>query len=79
MSKDIADYYNDCLRCKRLVIAKHKPYGLLALLLPPTRAWEEVTFDFITELPSSKVSRIIYDAIIVVVCRLTKMTHYVPA
>jgi hypothetical protein len=77
--KDIANYCNGCLRCKRAVSAKHKPYGLLAPLPPPIRAWQEVTFDFITELPESRVSGVTYDAIMVVVCRLTKMSHYIPA
>jgi hypothetical protein len=27
MTKDVADYCNDCLRCKRATAAKHKPYG----------------------------------------------------
>jgi hypothetical protein len=79
MRKDITDYYNSCLRCKRAVSAKHKLYGLLASLPPPTRVWQEVTFDFITELPESRISGVIYDAIMVVVCRLTKMVHYIPA
>jgi hypothetical protein len=79
MRKDITDYCNGCLRCKRAVSAKHKPYGLLAPLPPPTRAWQEVTFDFITELPESRISGVTYDAIMVVVCRLTKMVHYIPA
>lgn len=35
--------------------------------------------DFITELPPSKFTGIVYDAILVVVCRLTKMSHYIPA
>jgi hypothetical protein len=79
MTKDVANYCNDCLRCKRATAAKHKPYGPLAPLPPPTTAWDEVMFDFITELPPSKVSGVVYDAIMVVVCRLTKMAHYVPA
>jgi hypothetical protein len=79
MTKDVADYCNDCLRCKRATAAKHKLYRPLAPLPPPTAAWDEVTFDFFTELPPSKVSGVVYDAIMVVVCRLTKMSHYVPA
>jgi hypothetical protein len=38
ISKDIADYCNNCLRCKRLATAKHKLYSLLAPLLLPIRA-----------------------------------------
>jgi hypothetical protein len=33
--------------------------------------------DFITELPLSKINGVVYDAILVVVCRLTKMAHYI--
>jgi hypothetical protein len=35
--------------------------------------------DFITELLLSKINGVVYDAILVVVCRLTKMAHYIPA
>jgi hypothetical protein len=35
--------------------------------------------DFITELPPSKISGVVYDAILVIMDRLTKMAHYVPA
>jgi len=79
MTKDVKDYCHDCLRCRRSATAKHKPYGLLAPLHPPSSPWEEVTMDFITELPPSKLSGVTYDSILVVVCRLTKMAHYIPA
>jgi hypothetical protein len=79
LPKDVKDYCNDCLRCRRSSAAKHKPFGLLAPLPPPAKAWDEVTFDFITELPPSKFAGVTYDAIMVVVCRLTKMAHYIPA
>jgi hypothetical protein len=35
--------------------------------------------DFITELPLSKVNSVVYNAILVVVCRLTKIAYYIPA
>jgi hypothetical protein len=79
MTKDVANYCNDCLRCKRSTAARHRPYGPLAPLPPPSAPWNEVTFDFITELPPSKISGLVYDSIMVVVCRLTKMAHYIPA
>lgn len=79
MTKDVEKYTSECLRCRRSVAAKHRPYGLLNPLQPPTRAWEDVTMDFITELPPSKLSGVVYDSILVIVCKLTKMAHYVPA
>jgi hypothetical protein len=79
ITKNIANYCNDCLRCKRLIVARHKPYSLLALLLISNHVWEDVTFNFITKLPVSKISRVIYNSIIVVVYRLTKIAHYILA
>ena len=79
MRKDVADYCRDCLACRKATPARHKPYGPLAPLPPPDRPWEEATMDFVTELPPSKIHSMVYDAILVVVCRLTKMAHYIPA
>jgi hypothetical protein len=79
MTKDVANYCNDCLRCKRSTAAKHKPYSPLAPLPPLVGPWDEVTFNFITELPPSRISGLVYDSIMVVVCRLTKIAYYIPA
>ena len=40
----------------------------------PTRPWESVSLDFITCLPNVEG----YDAILTVVCTLTKMAHFIP-
>lgn len=77
--KDVEEYCRACLKCRKSTAARHRPYGLLQPLAPPTRAWQEVTMDFITELPPSKFTGVTYDAILVIVDRLTKMAHYVPA
>jgi hypothetical protein len=79
MREDVSQYCRECVPCRRSTPARHKPYGPLAPLPPPSSPWEEVTMDFITELPPSTISRVTYDAILVVVCRLTKMAHYIPA
>lgn len=77
--KDVQDYCRDCMWCRRSVAARHRPYGLLQPLPIPKYPWEQVTFDFITELPPSKLMGQVFDAVLVVVDRLTKMCHYVPA
>lgn len=79
MRKDVEQYCKDCLICRKSTPARHRPYGPLQPLPIPERPWEDVTMDFITELPPSKVSGVVYDAILVIVDRLTKMAHYVPA
>ena len=40
----------------------------------PTRPWDSVSMDFITNLPNVDG----YDAILTVVCSLTKMAHFIP-
>jgi hypothetical protein len=75
----VTEYCKDCLVCRKSTPARHKPHSLLAPLPPLSRPWEEVTMDFITELPPSKFAGVVYDAILVVVCRLTKMAHYILA
>ena len=79
MRKDVEDYCRGCLHCRRAVAPRHPPYGLLNPLPPPKGPWEQVTMDFITDLPPSKYLNQVYDNILVIVDRLTKMAHYVPA
>lgn len=79
MAKEVNAWCRACLRCKMATSTRHRPYGPLAPLPPPDRAWEEVTFDFITDLPQCRQSGVDYDSIMVIVDRLTKMAHYVPA
>ena len=79
MTKDVKDYVHDCQYCNKAIARRHKPYGELHPLPPPSGPWKEVTMDFIPELPPSKMNGVVYNAILVVVCRLTKMAHYIPA
>ncbi|GJP37166.1 hypothetical protein CLOM_g21603 [Closterium sp. NIES-68] len=51
------------------------PTGLLQPLEPPQRPWQHVTMDFVTGLPAGPSGN---DAVLVVVDRLTKMTHFAP-
>ena len=47
------------------------------MLPQPEGLWQEVTMNFITELPSSKQKECIYNAILVVVNCYTKMMRYI--
>jgi hypothetical protein len=58
------------------VKAEHqKPYGKLQPLEIPTWKWEHITMDLLTKQPRTIKG---FDAIWVVVDRLTKSTHYIP-
>ena len=40
--------------------------------------WQEISLDFITQLPSSYIGTKAYNAILVVVDRYTKMARFIP-
>lgn len=72
MWKTVKDYTKTCDVCSRSKVPRHRPYGLLQPLSVPKRPWSSISMDFITDLPNSKG----FDAILVVVDRLTKMAHF---
>lgn len=77
MNSTIDAYVKTCDLCRRMKSSHHRPYGLLATLPFPERPWQDITMDFITGLPPSKRRRNVYDAILVVVDRFSKMAKYI--
>ncbi len=74
MYEEIHEYVTSCLKCQANKSSNMLPSELLQSLPIPSRAWEQVTMDLITQLPRCKSGN---DAIIVFVDKLTKMVHYV--
>jgi hypothetical protein len=80
LSKDVQNYVRTCAVCQRSKAPRHSKYRQLLLLLIPNEIFEEVTLDFITGLPPLKDSAgCVFDAILVIVCRFSKMALYIPA
>ena len=75
LHRDIEDYVTSCDTCQRIKTSQQKPTGLLQPLPIPTRPWEVISMDFITQLPSTKNG---HDAILVIVDTLSKMVHFIP-
>src|SRR5690606_30317778 len=75
LRKFVQTYVANCDACARAKSSRQKPYGILKPLELPRRPWEDISMDHITGLPESEN----YDAILVVVDRLTKMAHYIPS
>jgi hypothetical protein len=63
-----------CDVCKRVKAEHQRPAGLLHPLKIPESKCEEIGMDFITGLPRTQKG---YDAIWVVVDRLTKLAHFI--
>ncbi len=77
VAKYIEDYIRTCDICQRTKSQRHRPYGEMQALPQPKRPWEEITMDFITGLPPSLRRGNVYDTILVVVDRYTKMACYI--
>ena len=67
-------YVTSCDACQRNKPSQQATMGLLQPLPIPTRPWQQVSMDLITQLPRSRSGN---DAIVVFVDKLTKMVHYV--
>jgi len=72
--KDVDRYVANCHPCQRSRTGRHAPFGTLRPLPIPVRPWEDISMDFITGLPWSDG----FNAVWVVVDRLSKMRHFIP-
>ena len=75
MKAEIADYVRKCLTCAKVKAEHQKPSGLLEQPEIPEWKWERITMDFVTKLPRTSTG---FDAIWVIVDRLTKSAHFLP-
>ena len=73
MRVEIADYVSKCLTCAKVKAEHQRPSGLLGQPEIPEWKWERITMDFVTKLPKTSSG---FDAIWVIVDRLTKSAHF---
>ncbi len=78
MYKQVDGYCSSCLICQRARVIRGKQPRQLQLLPISTKAWDVFSIDFITGLSESVAYEGKYDAIRVVVDKLSKMCHYIP-
>jgi hypothetical protein len=88
MDADVDDFIGSCLACQRNKPSRTLTPGELEPLPIPGRPWGSITLDMITDLPPAKRSadfsyekggkQALYDAILVIVCRLTKEGNFIP-
>ncbi|TID16590.1 hypothetical protein E6O75_ATG11708 [Venturia nashicola] len=78
MSRDVDEYVKTCEVCQRTKVKRHAPFGDLQPLPQPEGPWQELTMDFMSGVPASKVAGRAYDALLVLLDRYTKMALYIP-
>ena len=75
LHKDVHSYVTSCSRCQMNKSSHERPHGLLRPLPVPEDRWQVATLDLITALPRTRHD---HDAIVVVVDKLSKLTHIWP-
>ena len=73
MDTDIESYVQTCATCQRDKARTHAATVPLLPLDVPGTPWQSVSMVFITALPKTKAGK---TAILVFVCKLTKMVHH---
>jgi len=74
MEEWVLNYILTCDACTCNMSVRHKKYGKLVPLEIPSRPWEQISMDFIADLPNVKG----YNQCWVIVDRFTKMAHFIP-
>jgi hypothetical protein len=69
------EYVRTCDSCQRNKSHTQVPIGLLQPLEVPTRRLEQVTLDFVMELPHTPSG---HDAVLVIVDRMSKVVRFCP-
>ena len=72
LARDVANFVAVCDTCQRNKPLSGKPHGLLQSLPIPDAPWDSVSMDYVVALPKTEGG---YDAVLVLVDRLTKMVH----
>ena len=79
MQSYIDKYVKLCATCQRSKAPRHLLYRELASLPIPNAPFKELTMDFITRLPPIKEGESVFNAILVIVDRYSKMVRYLVA
>ena len=78
MKKTVKEYYEVCFVCKRNKTSRHKSYDQLQFLFIFEYKWNDLFMNFVIDLSNNRdYTNTIFDLIFVIVCRLTKMIHYI--
>ena len=74
----VKQFCRNCHVCRRTKHSTEQYHGALKTLPVADRRWRHLSMDFIVGLPPSTFNGLLCENILVIVDRLTKMTHVVP-
>jgi hypothetical protein len=73
---DVHSYCSTCDVCQRAKRQTGKRYGLMQKIENPSRPWDSINMDFITELPPAGDRN--YNAVLVIVDRFSRRCRFLP-
>lgn len=76
MNQDVRRFLRNCDVCGRTTVWRDKKKGMLKPLPVPSRIWQEISMDFITDLPPAEGSKA--TILLVITDRLSKGTILLP-
>ncbi len=79
MTKEIREYIETYNTCHRIKPVKHKPYGEFDSLDTLRAPFTDLTMDFIIDMPKCKHLQVVYNSVILIINRYTKMARYIAA
>jgi hypothetical protein len=75
---DIQNYVKSCQLCKRVKAFRFAPSGYFRSLFVLFQIWQNISVNYITLLPICEQNGLKYHHIAVVICRFTKIKHFIP-
>jgi hypothetical protein len=78
MTHDIQKYVKFCHFCKRVKASRSALPKYFRSLFVPFQAWQNISVNYITPLPIYERNDLKYHYIVIVICRFTKIKHFIP-
>ena len=76
MYKNIENYIKKCNVCQQIKTQHYRSYDEFIKFFISKKFWFEIFMNMIIQLSSSKYNNVVYDSIIIIICKYFKITIY---